>query len=81
MAYSYLVLGAGRQGLAAAYDLASFGEASQVTLADILERCNPGSSWSKLIKPVSGCAFAHLSNVAPTRKAPPVIIYSHGAPE
>jgi lysine 6-dehydrogenase len=34
MAYSYLVLGAGRQGIAAAYDLALFGEASKVTLAD-----------------------------------------------
>jgi lysine 6-dehydrogenase len=34
MAYSYIVLGAGRQGVAAAYDLALFGEASQVTLAD-----------------------------------------------
>ncbi len=35
MAHSYLVLGAGRQGIAAAYDLARFGEASQVTLADL----------------------------------------------
>jgi lysine 6-dehydrogenase len=35
MAYSYLVLGAGRQGIAAAYDLARFGQASQVTLADV----------------------------------------------
>ena len=35
MAYSYLVLGAGRQGIAAAYDLARFGEARQVTLADV----------------------------------------------
>jgi len=35
MAYSYLVLGAGRQGIAAAYDLARFGEASRVTLADL----------------------------------------------
>jgi len=34
MAYSYLVLGAGRQGVAAAYDLARFGAASQVTLGD-----------------------------------------------
>ncbi len=34
MAYSYLVLGTGRQGIAAAYDLARFGQASQVTLAD-----------------------------------------------
>lgn len=34
MAYSYIVIGAGRQGIAAAYDLARFGEASRVTLAD-----------------------------------------------
>jgi lysine 6-dehydrogenase len=34
MAYSYIVIGAGRQGIAAAYDLAVFGEASKVTLAD-----------------------------------------------
>lgn len=34
MAYSYLLLGAGRQGIAAAYDLARFGEA-RVTLADV----------------------------------------------
>ena len=32
--YTYLVLGAGRQGRAAAYDLACRGEASQVLLAD-----------------------------------------------
>jgi len=35
MAYSYLLLGAGRQGIAAAYDLARFGEASRLTLADL----------------------------------------------
>jgi len=38
MAYSYLVLGAGRQGIAAAYDLARFGEATRVTLADVDQR-------------------------------------------
>ncbi len=32
--YSYLVLGAGRQGTAAAYDLARFGAAARITLAD-----------------------------------------------
>jgi lysine 6-dehydrogenase len=32
--YSYLVLGAGRQGTAAAYDLARFGDAARITLAD-----------------------------------------------
>jgi len=34
MAASYLVLGAGRQGTAAAYDLARFGEADRIVLAD-----------------------------------------------
>lgn len=35
MAYHYLILGAGRQGTAAAYDLARFGEADRITMADI----------------------------------------------
>jgi len=35
MAYSYIVLGAGRQGIASAYDLAIFGQASRVTFADV----------------------------------------------
>ncbi|MEA3334697.1 MAG: saccharopine dehydrogenase C-terminal domain-containing protein [Chloroflexota bacterium] len=34
MSFSYLVLGAGRQGTAAAYDLLRFGDARRVTLAD-----------------------------------------------
>jgi lysine 6-dehydrogenase len=34
MPYCYFVLGAGRQGIAAAYDLALLGEADRVTLAD-----------------------------------------------
>ncbi|NOZ00093.1 MAG: hypothetical protein GXP40_12975 [Chloroflexi bacterium] len=34
MAYRYIIIGAGRQGTAAAYDLAKFGEASQVILVD-----------------------------------------------
>ena len=34
MSYSYLVLGAGRQGIAAAYDVAKFGDAARVVLAD-----------------------------------------------
>ena len=35
MKFSYLVLGAGRQGIAAAYDLTKFGDAGRVTLADV----------------------------------------------
>jgi len=34
MAYTYAVLGAGRQGTAAAYDMARWGEASKILLAD-----------------------------------------------
>ncbi len=34
MDYSYLILGAGKQGVAAAYDVAAFGRARRVTLAD-----------------------------------------------
>ncbi len=32
--YRYIVLGAGRQGTAAAYDLARFGDAAEIVLAD-----------------------------------------------
>jgi len=32
--YSYLVLGSGKQGLAAAYDLLKYGNTAQLTLAD-----------------------------------------------
>jgi glycine/D-amino acid oxidase-like deaminating enzyme len=33
--YAYAVLGAGRQGTAAAYDMAKFGSASKVTIGDV----------------------------------------------
>jgi lysine 6-dehydrogenase len=35
MGYRYAVLGAGRQGVAAAYDMARYGEADQVLLVDV----------------------------------------------
>lgn len=35
MPHSYIILGAGRQGTAAAYDLACFGDAQRLTLADV----------------------------------------------
>jgi len=35
MAYRYLIIGAGRQGTAAAYDLGRFGEAEKIVLGDI----------------------------------------------
>ena len=35
--YTYAILGSGRQGTAAAYDLAKFGEAQKIILADVSE--------------------------------------------
>ena len=35
MSFSYIVLGAGRQSIAAAYDVARFGDAQHITLADV----------------------------------------------
>ena len=35
MAYTYAVLGGGRQGTAAAYDMAKWGDAERVCIADI----------------------------------------------
>lgn len=44
MTFSYIILGAGRQGIASAYDLARFGEASRITLADVeLDRAQAGA--------------------------------------
>ena len=36
--FTYAILGAGRQGTAAAYDLAKFGEAKKIIMADVLEK-------------------------------------------
>src|SRR5512144_735449 len=35
MAYRYVILGSGRQGTAAGYDLARFGDAERVVVADV----------------------------------------------
>lgn len=44
MGYSYAVLGAGRQGVAAAYDMVRFGEASRVMLADADRKLAEGAA-------------------------------------
>lgn len=44
MSHHYAVIGAGRQGLAAAYDLALYGEASCVTLMDSNEKAAQSAS-------------------------------------
>src|SRR5690348_28762 len=35
MPYSYILLGSGRQGIAAGYDVARFGDADRLTIADV----------------------------------------------
>lgn len=50
VSYRYLVLGAGRQGTAAAYDLALFGGATRITLADLdLDRARAAAERVKLL--------------------------------
>jgi hypothetical protein len=39
MSYKYAVVGAGRQGIAAAYDLVMFGDAEHVLFIDLDEAC------------------------------------------
>ena len=67
MRYSYTVFGAGRQGVALAYDLALRGEARRVVLADqdaaVAQRA---SERLRSLLPKSKCEFAPMScDVAP----------------
>lgn len=56
--YSYTVLGAGRQGVALAYDLARNGEAERVVLADADEGvAHAAAKRLKRLLPRSRCAF------------------------
>lgn len=61
MSYSYIVLGAGMQGTAAAYDLARFGEAELVLLADIdLDRAEAAAAR---VTRLTGSDLARASQV------------------
>lgn len=71
MGYRYLILGAGRQGTACAYDLALFGEAGRIVLADAheglaiksverLRRLLPSSNKTQL-EAVAASVKDHLS--------------------
>jgi len=58
MRYEYTVLGAGRQGVALAYDLALRGEAARVLLADQDEATAHGAAERlQGLLPASGCSF------------------------
>ena len=51
MAFVYAVLGGGRQGTAAAYDMARFGETSRVLIADVdLEAARKSAARERWIK-------------------------------
>jgi lysine 6-dehydrogenase len=58
MTFSYTVLGAGRQGVALAYDLAKNGEAKRIVLADSDEGvARAATKRLKKLLPKSKCAF------------------------
>ena len=66
MSYVYAVLGSGRQGTAAAYDMAKFGDAKNVLVADIdMEAArNSAARINKLIG--KDIAIAHQVDVKNT---------------
>lgn len=71
MRYKYIVLGAGRQGVAIAYDLAKFCQASSVILADYnLKLAKAGAARvNKLVRPgVSKAVRADAGNPSGLRK-------------
>jgi lysine 6-dehydrogenase len=59
MSFAYAVLGAGRQGIAAAYDMVRFGDASAVVLAD-----RNGSLAAAAAERVNGLTGSRLTSAA-----------------
>jgi len=61
MGYRYAVIGAGRQGTAAAYDLARFGDADAILLADMsLEQAERAEAR---VNRLAGCEVARATSV------------------
>ncbi len=59
MSYTYVILGAGRQGVALAYDLARNGEAARVTLADLhTDVARRAIERLQALLPATPCRFA-----------------------
>ena len=54
--YTYAILGAGRQGTSAAYDLAKFGDAQNIVLADVREET--AVQAAERINQLIGCEVA-----------------------
>lgn len=61
MSYRYLVLGAGRQGTAAGYDLTQFGDAEQLWIADSsLDQAKSAAEKINALNDEPGAQFAQL---------------------
>ena len=70
MGYKYVVIGAGRQGVAAAYDLAVFGEADDIQLLDIdakVAEAGAARLNQLLGKTVAKAAMVDAGNIAAVR--------------
>jgi lysine 6-dehydrogenase len=65
--YQYLILGAGRQGTAAAYDLACFGQAGKIVLAD--QSLEAAQAAAKRVNQLSGIKLAEPAQLDVTNPA------------
>jgi len=61
VSYRYAVLGSGRQGTAAAYDLARFGDADYLLLAD--QSLSQAERAAARVNQLAGRAVAHAQQV------------------
>ena len=75
MGYRYVILGAGRQGLAMAYDLAMNGEAAQIALCDVDEGvARRGLERVQSLVPHDGCTWqAQRCDVSDAASLAPVL--------
>ena len=83
MAFVYAVLGGGRQGTAAAYDMAKFGDAAQVQL-DLIDRYDEATGftamerttgWDASIKTIMNAQRVTPRGVNPAEIAVPGLTY------
>jgi lysine 6-dehydrogenase len=71
MGYKYAVCGAGRQGMAAAYDLAKFGDAEEILLIDVdLERLRESTDLLNELIQGDMVKFTQLDVSDPTELSP-----------
>jgi len=79
MSYRYVLLGAGRQGVAAAYDLGRFGEADDILLCDL--HLDVAASAAAKLNTLLGRPVAHaqMLDVFDTRAVGTVLKGADGA--